>query len=90
MARKESAPRRGAFQTGDRRTLIAGNWKMNLTHLEAIGLVQKLAFTVPGPVLDTAEVVVLPPFTALRSVQTLVTGDKLSVGFGAQDISAHD
>jgi triosephosphate isomerase (TIM) len=90
MARKESAPRRGAFQTGERRTLIAGNWKMNLTHLEAIGLVQKLAFTVPGPVLDTAEVVVLPPFTALRSVQTLVTGDKLSVGFGAQDISAHD
>jgi triosephosphate isomerase (TIM) len=90
MARKESAPRRGAFQTGDRRTLIAGNWKMNLTHLEAIGLVQKLAFTVPGPVLDTAEVVVLPPFTALRSVQTLVTGDKLSVGFGAQDISFRD
>jgi triosephosphate isomerase (TIM) len=90
MARKESAPKRGAFQNGDRRTLIAGNWKMNLTHLEAIGLVQKLAFTVPGPVLDTAEVVVLPPFTALRSVQTLVTGDKLSVGFGAQDISAHD
>ena len=90
MARKESAPKRGAFQHGDRRTLIAGNWKMNLTHLEAIGLVQKLAFTVPGPVLDTAEVVVLPPFTALRSVQTLVTGDKLSVGFGAQDVSAHD
>ena len=90
MARRESTPKRGAFQGGDRRTLIAGNWKMNMTHLEAIGLVQKLAFTVPGPVLDTAEVVVLPPFTALRSVQTLVTGDKLSVGFGAQDVSAHD
>jgi triosephosphate isomerase (TIM) len=90
MARKEVAPRRGAFQGGDRRTLIAGNWKMNMTHLEAIGLVQKLAFTIPDPVLDTAEVVVLPPFTALRSVQTLVTGDKLAVGFGAQDLSAHD
>jgi triosephosphate isomerase (TIM) len=90
MARKEAAPRRGAFQGGDRRTLLAGNWKMNMTHLEAIGLVQKLAFTIPDPVLDTAEVVVLPPFTALRSVQTLVTGDKLAVGFGAQDISAHD
>ncbi|WP_324273266.1 triose-phosphate isomerase [Blastococcus brunescens] len=63
---------------------------MNMTHLEAIGLVQKLAFTIRGPVLDTAEVVVLPPFTALRSVQTLVTGDKLDVGFGAQDLSAHD
>jgi triosephosphate isomerase len=90
MTRKDSTPRRGAFQGDDRRTLIAGNWKMNMTHLEAIGLVQKLAFTVPATVLDTAEVVVLPPFTALRSVQTLVTGDKLSVGFGAQDLSAHD
>ncbi|SFF40548.1 triose-phosphate isomerase [Blastococcus tunisiensis] len=90
MARKDSTPRRGAFQGGGRRTLIAGNWKMHMTHLEAIGLVQKLAFTVRGPVLDTVELVVLPPFTALRSVQTLVTGDKLTVGFGAQDLSAHD
>ncbi|CAA9248357.1 MAG: Triosephosphate isomerase [uncultured Blastococcus sp.] len=90
MARKNAPPRRGAFQGGDRRTLIAGNWKMNMTHLDAIGLVQKLAFTVPGPVLDTVEAVVLPPFTALRSVQTLVTGDKLAVGYGAQDVSAHD
>jgi len=73
-----------------RRPLIAGSWKMNLTHLEAIGLVQKLAFTIPETVLDTVEVVVLPPFTALRSVQTLVTGDKLEVGYGAQDLSAHD
>jgi triosephosphate isomerase len=91
MARKDrTAPKRGAFQGDDRRTLIAGNWKMHMTHLEAIGLVQKLAFTIPDPVLDTAEVVVLPPFTALRSVQTLVTGDKLSVGYGAQDLSPHD
>ena len=91
MARKDrSSPRRGAFQGEDRRTLIAGNWKMHMTHLEAIGLVQKLAFTIPEPVLDTAEVVVLPPFTALRSVQTLVTGDKLTVGYGAQDLSAQD
>ncbi len=90
MARKERTPARGAFQGGDRRTLIAGNWKMNMTHLEAIGLVQKLAFSVPATALDTAEVVVLPPFTALRSVQTLITGDKLAVGFGAQDVSAHD
>jgi triosephosphate isomerase (TIM) len=91
MARKErTAPRRGAFQVGDRRTLIAGNWKMNMTHLEAIGLVQKLAFTIPETVLDTAEVVVLPPFTALRSVQTLVTGDNLGIGYGAQDLSPND
>ena len=73
-----------------RRPLIAGNWKMHLTHLEAIGLVQKVVFSLPEKVLDVAEVVVLPPFTALRSVQTLVTGDKLAVGFGAQDLSPHD
>jgi triosephosphate isomerase (TIM) len=91
MARKErTAPRRGAFQGDDRRTLIAGNWKMHMTHLEAIGLVQKLAFTIAESVLDTAEVVVLPPFTALRSVQTLVTGDNLVLGCGAQDLSPHD
>jgi triosephosphate isomerase (TIM) len=91
MARKDrTAPRRGAFQVDDRHTLIAGNWKMNLTHLEAIGLVQKLAFTIPETVLDTVDVVVLPPFTALRSVQTLVTGDNLEIGYGAQDLSPHD
>ena len=73
-----------------RRPLIAGNWKMHMTHLEAIGLTQKIVFSLAEQVLDTAEVVVLPPFTALRSVQTLVTGDKLAIGFGAQDLSAHD
>ena len=86
MARRE---RTQAKREG-RRPLIAGNWKLNMTHLEAIGLVQKLAFTIPETVLDTVEVVVLPPFTALRSVQTLVTGDKLEVGYGAQDLSVHD
>src|SRR5919206_5108357 len=73
-----------------RRPLIAGNWKMHMTHLEAIGLVQKLVFSLAEQVLDDAEVVVLPPFTALRSVQTLVTGDKLPLGFGGQDLSPHD
>jgi triosephosphate isomerase len=86
MARKDrtSAPREG------RRPLIAGNWKMHMTHLDAIGLVQKLAFSLKEIELEAAEVVVLPPFTALRSVQTLVTGDKLEVGYGAQDLSAQD
>jgi triosephosphate isomerase (TIM) len=86
MARnnRTSAPREG------RRPLIAGNWKMHMTHLDAIGLVQKLAFSLKEPELEAAEVVVLPPFTALRSVQTLVTGDKLDVGYGAQDLSAQD
>ena len=78
---------------GDRRgrmPLMAGNWKMNNTHLEAIALVQKLAFTLTGKDFDATEVVVLPPFTALRSVQTLVAGDKLRIRYGAQDLSAHD
>ncbi len=85
MARTPApAPRQG------RRPLIAGNWKMHMTHLEAIGLVQKLAFSLKEPQLQAAEVVVVPPFTALRSVQTLVTGDKLGIGYGAQDLSLHD
>ena len=85
MARRSTPARREG-----RRPLIAGNWKMNLTHLEAIGLVQKLAFSLKETELEAAEVVVLPPFTALRSVQTLVTGDKLEIGYGAQDLSTQD
>jgi triosephosphate isomerase len=72
-----------------RRPLMAGNWKMHLNHLEAIALVQKLAFSLTPRELEEVEVVVLPPFTALRSVQTMVDGDKLPIGYGAQDLSAH-
>jgi triosephosphate isomerase (TIM) len=85
MARTKAKPAREG-----RRPLVAGNWKMNLTHLEAIGMVQKLAFSLTEQQLDDAEVVVLPPFTALRSVQTLVQGDKLEIGYGAQDLSVQD
>ncbi len=75
-----------------RTPLMAGNWKMNLTHVEAVGLVQKLAWTLDDKKWDKArcEVVVLPPFTDLRTVQTLVEGDRLDLGYGAQDVSAHD
>jgi triosephosphate isomerase len=73
-----------------RRPLIAGNWKMHMNHLEAISLVQKVVFSLDDKQLEAAEVVVLPPFTALRSVQTLVAGDKLDLGYGAQDLSAQD
>jgi triosephosphate isomerase (TIM) len=73
-----------------RMPLMVGNWKMNNTHLEAIALVQKLAFSLTGKDFDATEVAVLPPFTALRSVQTLVAADKLRIRYGAQDISAHD
>ncbi|WP_239334146.1 triose-phosphate isomerase [Frankia sp. CiP3] len=72
-----------------RQALVAGNWKMNLNHLEAIALVQKVAFDLKPAELDNAEVVVLPPFTDLRSVQTLIDGDKLAIGYGAQDLSPH-
>ncbi|HEY2950042.1 MAG TPA: triose-phosphate isomerase [Micromonosporaceae bacterium] len=72
-----------------RRPLMAGNWKMNLNHLEAIALTQKLVYSLTERELADVEVVVLPPFTAIRSVQTLVDGDKLPIGYGAQDVSAH-
>jgi triosephosphate isomerase len=73
-----------------RMPLMAGNWKMNLNHLEAIGLVQKLAFSLSDADHDAVECVVLPPFVDLRGVQTLVDGDKLRIRYGAQDLSPYD
>ena len=70
-----------------RKPLIAGNWKMNLDHREAIHTVQKLAFLLNENDFEATEVVVFPPFTDLRSVQTLVDGDKLEIQYGAQDCS---
>jgi triosephosphate isomerase len=63
---------------------------MNLNHLEAIGLVQKLAFSLSDADYDAVDVAVIPPFTDLRSVQTLIDGDRLRIGYGAQDVSAHE
>ena len=73
-----------------RKPLIAGNWKMNLNHLEAIAVTQKLAYSLEDRDYDAVEVVVIPPFTDIRSVQTLVDGDRLRLLYGAQDISAAD
>lgn len=75
-----------------RTPLMAGNWKMNLNHQEAVVLVQKLAWTLSDKKHDygKAEVVVVPPFTDLRSVQTMVDGDRLQLRYGAQDVSQHD
>lgn len=72
--------------------LIAGNWKMNLDHLQAIATVQKLAWTLGEAKHNfrEVEVAVFPPFTDLRSVQTLVSADKLELAYGGQDVSAHD
>ncbi len=73
-----------------RTPLMAGNWKMNLNHIEAIALVQKLAYTLNAEDFATLDVAVLPPFVDIRSVQTLVDGDKLALLYGAQDLSAYD
>jgi triosephosphate isomerase len=75
-----------------RTPLMAGNWKMNLNHQEAVVLVQKLAWTLSDKKHDygKVEVVVLPPYTDLRSVQTMVDGDRLQIRYGAQDVSVHD
>jgi triosephosphate isomerase len=70
-----------------RRPLIAGNWKMNLNHLEAIAVTQKLAYSLEERDFDAIDVAIFPPFTDLRSVQTLVDGDRLRISYGAQDVS---
>lgn len=73
-----------------RKPLMAGNWKMNLNHFEAIALTQKLAFALNEDDFKVVDVAVLPPFTDIRSVQTLIEGDKYDIHYGAQDLSAHD
>lgn len=75
-----------------RKPIIAGNWKMNMNHVEATGLVQKLAWTLADKEFDpkTVDAVVIPPFTDLRTVQTLIEGDRMPLQLGAQDVSAQD
>jgi triosephosphate isomerase len=70
-----------------RKPLIAGNWKMNLNHLEAIAVAQKLSYSLDDKDYDAVDVTVLPPFTDIRSIQTLVDGDRLRLTYGAQDLS---
>ena len=81
-----------AAKPAGRTPLMAGNWKMNLDHLQATHLVQKLDWTLRDAKHDyeAVEVAVLAPFTDLRSVQTLIEGDRLRLGHGAQDLSVHD
>ena len=74
----------------ERRPIIAANWKMHKTHLEAIQVVQKLSYLLDQTDTDRVEVVVCPPFTALRSVQTLIDSDRLAYGLGAQDVHWQD
>jgi len=84
------AASRRSGAAGKRLPLMAGNWKMHENHFEAIALVQRLAFTLTAKDYNVVEVAVLPPFTALRSVQTLIEGDKLPISYGAQDLSPFD
>jgi triosephosphate isomerase len=74
----------------ERRPIIAANWKMHKTHLEAIQAVQKLSYLLDRNDAERVEVVICPPFTALRSVQTLIDSDKLPYGLGAQDVYPED
>ncbi|MFM8328893.1 MAG: triose-phosphate isomerase, partial [Actinomycetales bacterium] len=60
---------------------------MNLNHLEAIAVTQKLAYSLEEKDFEAVDVAIFPPFTDLRSVQTLVDGDRLRISYGAQDIS---
>ena len=69
-----------------RKDFIAGNWKMNATHLEAIQMVQKLGYRLDPEDYDRVDVVVCPPFTSLRSVQTVIEADHLRISLGAQNV----
>ena len=73
-----------------RTPLIAGNWKMNLDHHQAIATVQKLDFALPKDYYEKVDVAVTVPFTDIRSVQTLVDAEEFDLGYGAQDVSIHD
>jgi triosephosphate isomerase (TIM) len=84
------ASRNASRPAAVRRPLVAGNWKMNLNHLEAIAHTQKIAFSLNAELFAAVEVIVLPPFVDIRSVQTLIDGDRLLIGYGAQDVSQHD
>ncbi len=70
-----------------RKPLMAGNWKMNLNHLEAIAVVQKLVYSLVDKDYDAVDVAIMPPFTDIRSIQTMVDGDRLRIQYGAQDLS---
>ena len=70
-----------------RKPLMVGNWKMNLNHLEAIAVTQKLVYSINDKDYDAVDVAITPPFTDIRSIQTLIDGDRLRLTYGAQDLS---
>jgi triosephosphate isomerase len=78
------------MSASSRRPIIAANWKMHKSHLEAIQTVQKLSYLVDAQDCERVEVVICPPFTALRSVQTIIESDRLRFGLGAQNCHLED
>lgn len=70
-----------------RKPLMAGNWKMNLNHLEAIAVTQKLSYSLEDRDYEAVDIAIIPPFTDIRSIQTMVDGDRLRLLYGAQDLS---
>jgi len=75
---------------GGRKPIMAGNWKMHHTHLEAIQVVQKLSYRLSSEDYERCEVVLCPTFTSLRSVQTVIEADNLPMGLGAQNVFWED
>lgn len=73
-----------------RKPIIVGNWKMNLNHLESIALVQKLSYRLEKDFYEECEIVVCPPFTSIRSVQTTIDSDKMEIGLGAQNVNENE
>src|SRR5437762_1152325 len=74
----------------ERRPVMAGNWKMHHTHLDAIQVVQKLSYRLEARDYEECEVVVCPAFTALRSVQTVLEADRIPILLGAQNVYSKD
>ena len=73
-----------------RKPIIAGNWKMHHDHLVAIQVVQKLSYRLMDDDYEAVDVVVCPPFTDLRSIQTVIESDKMQIALGAQNCHWED
>jgi len=67
--------------------IIIGNWKLNLDHLEAIQLFQKLNYSLNTDIDEKISIVVAPSHTSLRSIQTIIDADKLNIFLSSQDVS---
>jgi len=69
--------------------IIIGNWKLNLDHLEAIQLLQKLNYSLEVNIEDKIDIIIAPSYTSLRSLQTIIDADNLKIKISSQDVSAY-